>query len=696
VKKILVIDNDPKRRQATVRDLKRKFGQTVMSAIDANDAIALLGGFQQKSHKVDKIAERDRLGLLMEHMQEPLFEFDLEGRISLVNKCAQIFANVPRKTLLSKNFFELFHKDHVPRIRDKFRDLQSEGTIFGNSEPLVMQNRLVRGCLIPVYKIGHPKYVALVQDITAAKMAEDALSKGRANFFNIVNKHTDGIIVTDASDIVQFINPAVEILLARSAEEIVGHPLEFLSGSKDEGFCEIAIRRENGEKGIAEVHSVDTKWQGHPAHLITLRDITHRKEWEKALEGTKQSADKANKAKSEFLANMSHELRSPLNAMLLLAQDLVNNKTGNLTDDQIESIHVIQQAGKSLLFLIDDILDLSKMEAGRMKIYIRKIRLVELADQLKSLFSHMAESKGLAFNISIEDPLPASIVTDHEKLEQILRNLVSNAVKFTAKGSIDVHFFKPTPDKIPATMAVRSSDIIAIAVSDTGIGIAKDKQKIIFDAFQQADGSTARKYGGTGLGLSISQKLSGTLGGHIQLTSRKGKGATFTLYLPKTIAQNRTNNVHADRRTGSREGEGLTVARQTANEVIISLTGKKIILMDQEPRGLFTRAKALENQGLRVHRAIDSAKALTILKNEPNINALVVALSGSEPNSLELIQKMKNTGKHSHLPIIVLVDASATATNGQETEYLEGAAEILGHTASLEELVNALDRNITS
>lgn len=226
--------------------------------------------------------------------------------------------------------------------------------------------------------------------------------------------------------------------------------------------------------------------------------------------------------KSEFLANMSHELRTPLNSILLLSRLLAENNEENLTNDQIDYAKVIQSSGNGLLGLIDEILDLSKIEAGQMKLEYLDVSLPEITDELQALFAPLAKEKGLEFSITVEENVPAVIETDKMRLGQILKNLISNALKFTAKGSITL-MVKRDP---------RTDAALSFSVKDTGIGIPPEKQQLIFEAFQQADGSTKRKYGGTGLGLSISRELAKLLGGEIVLSSKVNEGSEFTVLLP--------------------------------------------------------------------------------------------------------------------------------------------------------------------
>lgn len=233
--------------------------------------------------------------------------------------------------------------------------------------------------------------------------------------------------------------------------------------------------------------------------------------------------------KSEFLANMSHELRTPLNSILLLSRLLSENNDSNLSSDQVEYARVIQSSGQGLLGLIDEILDLSKIEAGKMQIEFLQVPIYEIVDDLRSLFKPVANEKKLEFSINVDPGVPATIETDKLRLEQILRNLISNALKFTTKGSVQVDI-RQLPDSV-----------IHFSVKDTGIGIPEEKQQQIFEAFQQADGSTRRKYGGTGLGLSICRKLVKLLGGEIALSSKVNEGSDFSIYIP--ISQNRRFNI---------------------------------------------------------------------------------------------------------------------------------------------------------
>jgi signal transduction histidine kinase/CheY-like chemotaxis protein/HAMP domain-containing protein len=262
--------------------------------------------------------------------------------------------------------------------------------------------------------------------------------------------------------------------------------------------------------------------------------VVKNEELLRAQETIEQKASelaRASKYKSEFLANMSHELRTPLNSIMILAKILASNDDGALGAKQVEFANVIHKSGDELLTLINDILDLTKIEAGKQELVYGPMTPSEAADYVRQMFAPLAVQKGLAFEVDLAPGLPPEFRTDRMRLEQILKNLLSNAIKFTERGRIDVRIAKP-PEGHKLLAAAPDEEAIAFAVTDTGVGIAPDKQQIVFEAFAQADGGTSRKFGGTGLGLAIARQLAFRLGGEIQLESEPGVGSTFVFYLP--------------------------------------------------------------------------------------------------------------------------------------------------------------------
>jgi CheY-like chemotaxis protein/signal transduction histidine kinase len=257
----------------------------------------------------------------------------------------------------------------------------------------------------------------------------------------------------------------------------------------------------------------------------------------RALEEKASELALTSKYKSEFLANMSHELRTPLNSILILGQQLGDNPDGNLSPKQVEFARSIHGAGTDLLNLITDILDLSKIESGTVTVEAEEVHFTTLLETVRRTFRHEAENRKLSFDVQVDPHLGSSMVTDPKRLQQVLKNLLSNAFKFTEHGGVRLNVAVATGGWSSENLTLLDSQaVVSFEVSDTGVGIPSEKQKIVFEAFQQADASTSRKYGGTGLGLAISRELAHLLGGEIQLRSTPGRGSTFTLYLPLSYA----------------------------------------------------------------------------------------------------------------------------------------------------------------
>jgi HAMP domain-containing protein/signal transduction histidine kinase/CheY-like chemotaxis protein len=298
--------------------------------------------------------------------------------------------------------------------------------------------------------------------------------------------------------------------------------------------AELQARQAELTKKQEELHATNEELQEKAQLLENEKKQVENKNLEiemarRALEEKAEQLALTSKYKSEFLANMSHELRTPLNSLLILSKLLASNQQGNLNDKQVDFARTINSAGTDLLSLINDILDLSKIESGTVSIDVAEMPLNHLRQHMERTFRQLAADKGLGFKIKVDPELPATIRTDEKRLQQVVLNLLSNAFKFTSEGEVVLEFCVPD-HRGNGTKTVRKE--LAIAVTDTGIGIPEDKQKLIFEAFQQADGTTSRKYGGTGLGLSISREIARLLGGELQVKSQPGRGSTFTLVIP--------------------------------------------------------------------------------------------------------------------------------------------------------------------
>ncbi|HET6636678.1 MAG TPA: HAMP domain-containing protein, partial [Streptomyces sp.] len=326
------------------------------------------------------------------------------------------------------------------------------------------------------------------------------------------------------------VNTKTEVLLGQSQE-------------LTEQLKERSAELENRQKALQESNEQLEVKAAQLARTNSDIEIKNREieEARQVLEERAEQLSVSMRYKSEFLANMSHELRTPLNSLLILAKLLADNAEGNLSPKQVEFSETIHGAGSDLLQLINDILDLSKVEAGKMDVSPTRIALVQLVDYVEATFRPLTAEKGLDFSVRVSPELPATLHTDEQRLLQVLRNLLSNAVKFTDSGAVELVIRsaqEDVPDIIREQMLEHGSlhdadaEMVAFSVTDTGIGIAASKMRVIFEAFKQADGTTSRKYGGTGLGLSISREIARLLGGEIYAASEPGRGSTFTLYLP--------------------------------------------------------------------------------------------------------------------------------------------------------------------
>ncbi|WP_306948976.1 HAMP domain-containing protein [Streptomyces sp. B4I13] len=441
--------------------------------------------------------------------------------------------------------------------------------------------------------------------------------------------------------------------------------------------------------------------------------------------------------KSEFLANMSHELRTPLNSLLILAKLLADNADTNLTPKQVEFAETIHGAGSDLLQLINDILDLSKVEAGKMDVSPTRIALVQLVDYVEATFRPLTAEKGLDLSVRVSPELPATLHTDEQRLLQVLRNLLSNAVKFTDSGSVEL-VIRPAGAEVPVAIREQlleagsltdaDAPLIAFSVTDTGIGIAASKMRVIFEAFKQADGTTSRKYGGTGLGLSISREIAQLLGGEIHAQSETGRGSTFTLYLPlhpselppqgyqqivpaleagDLVAsesgavepselseteiqmpaevksyQDAQNGPAALFRRRRRLVSGEQVGRpeqwpsrgqQTGTQARpgIRFGGEKVLIVDDDIRNVFALTSVLEQHGLSVLYAENGREGIEVLEQHDDVAVVLMDIMMPEMDGYATTTAIRRMPQFSGLPIIAL---TAKAMKGDREKAIESGA----------------------
>jgi CheY-like chemotaxis protein/signal transduction histidine kinase/HAMP domain-containing protein len=413
----------------------------------------------------------------------------------------------------------------------------------------------------------------------------------------------------------------------------------------------------------------------------------------RAVEEKAKELALTSKYKSEFLANMSHELRTPLNSILVLGQQLTDNPDGNLTPKQVEFARTIHGAGTDLLNLITDILDLSKIESGTVSVQAEEVFFASLLDMIARPFRHEAENRRLNFEIEADPRLARSLVTDSKRLQQVLKNLLSNAFKFTEQGSVRLAVFLAENGWSGGHPVLdRSATVVAFEVSDTGIGIPPEKQRIIFEAFQQADAGTSRKYGGTGLGLAISRELANLLGGEIQLRSTPGKGSTFTLYLPQTYVGPSTGVAVVDRKSPSAptplQVSSAAVTERWMEKVpddreTLQPDDAVLLIVEDDPHYARVLCDLGHDKGFKILTAARGSEALALARE---FHPTAISLDVFLPDMLgwTVLNHLKQDPATRHIPVQMLTQdeerhhglsrgAFAFVTKPTTTEALESA-----------------------
>lgn len=379
------------------------------------------------------------------------------------------------------------------------------------------------------------------------------------------------------------------------------------------------------------------------------------------------------KYKSEFLANMSHELRTPLNSILLLSEMLTDQENSHLSDEEKEFAKVIHSSGQDLLELINDILDLSKIETGKVNIEFSDVNISELPKILKANFAHFAKQKDLTYHIEILGEIPKLFFTDELRLRQILKNFLSNAFKFTEQGKVEVRI--QSAALITEEMQKVSDDWLEIAVEDTGIGIPKEKHSIIFESFHQVDGATVRKYGGTGLGLAISKEYAKLLSGFIQVESEEGIGSTFKLYLPNM--RQCQENIEAVK------GSLAVQPEEKAN----IFQGKKILMIDDDRRNIYSMRTLLESKGAIVTSGESGLECLQKLQYNTDYDAVLMDIMMPGMNGYEVIQIIREQ-MNLDLPIIAITAKAMEIDRDQCMKV--GASDYISKPLNMEQLLSIL------
>ncbi|NDZ82557.1 HAMP domain-containing protein [Streptomyces sp. SID10853] len=543
------------------------------------------------------------------------------------------------------------------------------------------------------------------------------------------------------NQIAEMIATSVNTISVNSKTEVLLKQSQELTEQLRERSAELENRQKALQASNAELEE--------KAELLAQqnRDIevknTEIEEARQVLEERAEQLAVSMRYKSEFLANMSHELRTPLNSLLILAKLLADNAEGNLSPKQVEFAETIHGAGSDLLQLINDILDLSKVEAGKMDVSPTRIALVQLVDYVEATFRPLTAEKGLDFSVRVSPELPATLHTDEQRLLQVLRNLLSNAVKFTDTGAVEL-VIRPANANVPnaireqlleaGSLREADGDLIAFSVTDTGIGIAASKMRVIFEAFKQADGTTSRKYGGTGLGLSISREIARLLGGEIHAASEPGRGSTFTLYMPlhgselppqgypqltpgglerspggadegasRAEAGQASGMAPTDGQGGPAElfrrrrrslgpsggqpalpassgvqaatAEPDTWAEEPQEPAeprrVFQFNGEKVLIVDDDIRNVFALTSVLEQHGLSVLYAENGREGIEVLEQHDDVTLVLMDIMMPEMDGYATTTAIRRMPQFAGLPIIAL---TAKAMKGDREKAIESGA----------------------
>ena len=532
----------------------------------------------------------------------------------------------------------------------------------------------------------------------------------------------------------------VNTIIVNSRTDHLLQESQRLAGELQSRTGELQARQEELQSSNAELEDKAAQLARQKRDIeIKNAEIEHARQ---EIEERAKQLDLASRYKSQFLANVSHELRTPLNSLLILARLLAENPAENLTPKQVEYANVIHSSGSDLLLLINDILDLSRVEAGKLDVHPEQFALGSLAEDLRTVFGPLAAEKQLEFAVASAPDVPAEVVTDRQRLRQVLHNLLSNAVKFTQQGRVELRIRRETP-QAPGTEAG-----LAFSVSDTGIGISDDSLKTIFEAFQQGDGTTSRRYGGTGLGLAISREVAAVLGGRITAQSEPGRGSTFTLYLPVTYqgSEDATvspaappppplNGVTADGAGANGAGVNGTATKGTAangtgangtaapparqNGDVTGLAGdawangtaedraavtrppaqpgphaglggRKVLIVDDDLRNVFAITSVLELYGLHVVHAPSGQQGIDVLRAGRDIDLVLMDVMMPEMDGYTTTAAIREIAEFADLPVIAV---TARAMQGDRDKSLAaGATDYVTKPVDTEELLGCIKR----
>ncbi|SDL39770.1 PAS domain S-box protein [Pseudomonas indica] len=612
----------------------------------------------------ERLREREeRFRLVVEASPNAIVLVDSRGRIAMVNRQTEVMFGYSRDELLGQQV-EMLLPDAVRAahvgLRENFQKSPETRRMGGNRE-LFGQHRDGRSIPLEVglspLRSGKDVLVqAVIIDISARKAAEE-------RFRLVVEASPNAIVLVDSRGRIAMANQQTEQMFGYSRADLLGHPVEVLLPSAlqeihvglREGYLRAPTpRRMGGNRELfgqhRDGHSIPLEVGLSPLRSgddvlvqAVIIDISARKAAEERLRIQAEQLAVANRYKSEFLANMSHELRTPLNSILILSDQLKQNSAGNLSEKQIKHADIIHRAGSDLLQLINDVLDLAKIEAGRVQLKLEPVTVQDMLAELDASLRPMAELKGLQLHSSVDPEVPRAIYSDRGRLHQILRNLLSNALKFTEHGEVALRVScGPGPDDTRQTLRIE--------VSDTGIGIPVEQHERIFQAFQQIDGSTSRRFGGTGLGLAITRQLVDVLDGDIQLESTPGEGSRFIVRLPLIPLPQAQESTAGSGPLRAGEGPALLIIEDDANFAAVV-------------------AEAAQAHGFSSVLCQTGRQALDLLQQE-RFAAIILDILLPDVSGWQIYRRLRSLNQHRGTPVHIISCVPQPQNWQDDTHYL--------------------------
>jgi PAS domain S-box-containing protein len=640
--------------------------------------------------------QRILLASIIDTIPDLIFAKDDEGRYLQCNISFTEFLGHDRDRIIGRTDYDFFDEEIAEFFRRKDQEVKDAGTRQSNEEWVTYPDgteRLLETTKLPFQdNAGRVSGIlGISRDITARQAAEAEIKASMERFRVLFEQSYDAHLIFSDEGVIDCNQAAVDMVHAKDKDELLGrHPSAFSAEFQPDGrrsaekapgidayarahgshrFDWIA-RRLDGEEFPVEITLTPVILSGTPAMLVGWHDLTERKAAEEALEKAKEAADAANQAKSAFLANMSHELRTPMNAILGYSEMLIEEAEDLDQQDFVPDLQKINKAGTHLLALINDVLDLAKVESGKMEAFAEDIDIDNLIDEVSGTAHPLMEKNNNTLSIVRGNEL-GKAHQDLTKLRQTLFNLLSNAAKFTHDGTITLHVNRSKQAGV---------DWLILAVSDTGIGIAEDKLEHVFEEFSQADDSTTRDYGGTGLGLAISRRFCKLLGGDLGAASELGKGSTFTIHIPVILPEGQVLHSSADTATTPDMPETELESLREAGP------GSTILVIDDDPEAGEIIERYLTKDGYTVVTAASGEQGLRLAHElQPAVITLDVMMPSMDGWSV--LRALKADPKLHNIPVIML-----TMIDDRTRGYSLGAVDYLTKPVDRELLHKALSR----